>query len=161
MEFLADPSDLGECHHDDPSWFRKELFSTRRIVTFSILCKPNYIFRNSLPRLLPKKWRCPTLGGNKILNQEIPDRSLGDNSLSAHPNSVAPQVAPPPGSLRHSSSSSDTMKRKSESEKPAGEIAVTGCPGNEKAPVTSPDITGAEVGLTGFEPATSWSRTAP
>ena len=51
------------------------------------------------------------------------------------------------------------IERETNCETTDGGLDVTPCNVNEKAPVASCDNTGALIGLTGFEPATSWSRT--
>ncbi|MFO0851838.1 MAG: tyrosine-type recombinase/integrase [Gemmataceae bacterium] len=76
----------------------------------------------------------------------------------SEPNSVAPPVAPTPYNPGHSGPSAGRAAPSGELDREVGSIDVTSCPVNEKAPVTPAGITGASVGLTGFEPATSWSR---
>ncbi len=72
--------------------------------------------------------------------------------------SVAPPVAPTPGVSGQSLSSGFTRGQPSgEIRSPMGAVA-SACPVNGNAPVTTAVITGASIGLTGFEPATSWSR---
>ena len=74
-------------------------------------------------------------------------------------NSVAPPVAPTPGRSGQFGSSGVTVGQSSEGHKRPVELVASACPDNEDAPVTTGVITGASVGLTGFEPATYWSRT--
>ena len=81
-------------------------------------------------------------------------------ALSGH--SVAPPVAPTPGGSGQRVSSQGTFSQLSEGTGSRVELVANPCPVNRNAPVTIPVITGAslqQVGLTGFEPATSWSRT--
>ncbi len=75
------------------------------------------------------------------------------------PNSVAPPVAPTPFSSGPSVSSAGKSERLYEGSGTDQEVGGSGLKVNENAPVTTGVITGASVGLTGFEPATSWSRT--
>jgi len=75
------------------------------------------------------------------------------------PRLVAPPVAPTPCNLGHIEAITGKMGRENESESTDGAPTVSACPVNEKAPESSIDISRASIGLTGFEPATSWSRT--
>jgi hypothetical protein len=72
--------------------------------------------------------------------------------------SVTPGVTPTPGRGGRSGSSAVTEGSPDPKSNRVAEGVGIACPVNENAPLTSPDISGAGVGLTGFEPATSWSR---
>ncbi len=83
-------------------------------------------------------------------------RRTGTDDL---PNLVAPPVAPTPGSRGHFRALPGTEGRSNESESGGEEVDGSACSVNDKPPVTSGVTGGHSVGLTGFEPATSWSRT--
>jgi integrase len=76
-------------------------------------------------------------------------------------NSVAPPVAPTPFSSGQSGSAGGKSERACGGTDPDQQVGGSGLKGNGNAPVTTGVITGASVGLTGFEPATSWSRRNP
>ena len=89
--------------------------------------------------------------------------SIGDPAnrrcADPEPGSVAPPVAPAPGRGGQREASGDSKEVPKGFATRVGAAVGSASFVNESAPVSSPDITGARVGLTGFEPATSWSRT--
>ena len=73
--------------------------------------------------------------------------------------SVASQAAPTPFSSGRSGSAADKVEQPSDGGRADRPPVGNGLIVNENAPLTTGVVTGASVGLTGFEPATSWSRT--
>ncbi len=85
-----------------------------------------------------------------------------DSRLNVASSSVAPPVAPPVAPTQyirgHSGALTGTQGLSNESERSIDLTRGKGLKGNEKPPLTSAVTCGGNVGLTGFEPATSWSR---
>jgi hypothetical protein len=82
-----------------------------------------------------------------------------DGCIPTRPDSVAPAVAPAPFPPGHSVAIAVTEGLSNVPENAAGGVGGSACPVNDKPPVASSVTGGHRVGLTGFEPATSWSRT--
>ena len=88
-------------------------------------------------------------------------RLMGTDGRSAgQTGPVAPPVAPTRCNGGQSRSSTVTDGLTNESESDGHRVCGTTGNVNEKPPVTTQVIGGHRVGLTGFEPATSWSRSA-
>ena len=116
------------------------------------------------PRLLDVRGaveRLPALplpgGPNRTANAAratgTDDRSVGGSGA------VAPAVAPTRCNRGQFGTSAVTEGSVNESQSDEGEGGGNAGNVNEKPPVTTQVIGGHRVGLTGFEPATSWSRT--
>ena len=71
----------------------------------------------------------------------------------------APPDAPSQCKTGHAEASYGTTERICKSLGEESRNVVTAYPVNKNTPLTSCDISGAPIELTGFEPATSWSRT--
>ncbi|MDB5310437.1 MAG: hypothetical protein JWO38_4639, partial [Gemmataceae bacterium] len=117
------------------------------------------------PRLLDVRGAVDRLPALPLPDGSIPTAAgairptgTGDGSVSG-PSVVAPAVAPTRCNRGHFGAIAGTEGRSSEPVNESGEIVGSACPVNEKPPLTAGVIEGHRVGLTGFEPATSWSRT--
>jgi hypothetical protein len=84
-------------------------------------------------------------------------RATGTDDEAAR--KFAPGFAPNRCKPRPSGSTAGKATRWSDPADPAPAIAASANPGNGKSPLTSAVNGPAEVGVTGLEPATSWSRT--
>ncbi len=84
---------------------------------------------------------------------------VSQTQTDARPNLVAPTVAPTAFNSGQNESSSVIGERMLVFENLKERIDGSASPVNKNTPLTSCDISGAQIELTGFEPATSWSRT--
>lgn len=101
----------------------------------------------------------PLPDGTTTTGAGVARKTGTDDRAGADPAALAPGLAPTRYNSGQSGSSGGTMGLSNESQSGGEGVVGSACPVNEKPPVTS-DVTGGHrVGLTGFEPATSWSRT--
>ncbi len=97
-----------------------------------------------------------TSGAGATTGTSVAPRTSCDSALAL--NSVAPEVAPTPFPRGHSGATPGTEQPNNESQNEAGVIDVSAGGVNEKPSVTTSVTEGHRVGLIGFEPTTSWSR---
>ncbi|VTR92750.1 integrase-recombinase protein : Uncultured bacterium genome assembly Metasoil_fosmids_resub OS=uncultured bacterium PE=4 SV=1: Phage_integrase [Gemmata massiliana] len=100
----------------------------------------------------------PLTGGAGATTGAITEPRTSDDFASA-PNSVAPEVAPTPFRGRLSGATPGTEQPNNEPQNKVDGIDVSADGVNEKPSVTTTVTEGHRVGLIGFEPTTSWSRT--
>jgi hypothetical protein len=100
----------------------------------------------------------PLPGGSNPTANAAQATGTDDRSASGS-GAVAPAVAPTRCNRGQFGSSGGIEGSVNESQNDESEGNGNAGNVNEKPPVTTPVIGGHRVGLTGFEPATSWSRT--
>ncbi len=117
------------------------------------------------PRLLDVRGAVEKLPAFPVVGGEEPPAAggaeSGAGSSAGGGTNVAPVVAPTVFRSVQLLSLTDAEAGSDRTADPAGGLDVSASRVNEKTPVSSADNTGVGVGLTGFEPATSWSRSQP
>src|SRR5262249_5894006 len=81
-----------------------------------------------------------------------------DDRAGCGPDALAPGLAPTRYNRGHSGAIAGTEGSSNGLENRSGQAVRSACSVNEKPPMASAVTGGHRVGLTGFEPATSWSR---